>query len=52
MQLEYRAGLIERYGKEFVEQLESEANSKRDYKYTKQELIDIKNKYSEKINYL
>lgn len=52
MQLEYRAGLIERYGKEFVEQLESEANSKRDYKYTKQELIDIKNKYSEKVKQL
>ena len=48
----YRLGLIARYGKEFVEQLESEANSKRDYKYTKQELIDIKNKYSEKIKQL
>lgn len=47
--IEYRQGLIKRYGIEFVEQLESEANSKRVYKYTKQELIDIKKKYDLKI---
>lgn len=47
--IEYRQGLIKRHGIEFVEQLESEANSKRVYKYTKQELIDIKKKYDLKI---
>lgn len=38
-ELQYRAGLIDRYGREFVEQLESEANAKRVYKFTKAELI-------------
>jgi len=47
--IEYRQGLIKRHGVEFVEQLESEADSKRVYKYTKQELIDIKKKYDTKI---
>lgn len=41
----YRKGLIERYGKEYVEQLESESDSKRVYKYTKEELIAKKLKY-------
>ena len=45
----YRKGLIQRFGKEFVECLESESDSKRVYKYTKQELIEIKNKYLKKI---
>ena len=44
-ELQYRSGLIERYGINFVEQLESESNSKRDYKYTKEELIAKKLKY-------
>jgi len=43
--LEYRKGLIKRYGNDFVEQLESESDSKRDYKYTKEELIAKKLKY-------
>jgi len=43
--LEYRKGLIKRYGIEFVEQLESESDSKRDYKFTKAELISKKLKY-------
>jgi hypothetical protein len=43
--LEYRKGLIKRYGIEFVEQLESESDSKRDYKFTKEELIAKKLKY-------
>lgn len=47
--IEYRQGLIKRHGLEFVERLESEADSKRVYKYTKQELIDIKKKYDLKI---
>lgn len=47
--IEYRQGLIKRFNVEFVEKLESEADSKRVYKYTKQELIDIKKKYDLKI---
>lgn len=43
--LEYRAGLINRYGLEFVERLERTKDNGRNYKYTKQELIDIKIKY-------
>jgi hypothetical protein len=43
--LEYRKGLIKRYGIEFVEQLESESDSIRDYKFTKEELIAKKLKY-------
>lgn len=46
---EYRIGLVNRYGKEYVEQLEADSVIKRNYKYTKQELTDIKNFYSEKI---
>lgn len=44
-ELQYRKGLIERYGIEYVEQLESESDSKRVYKYTKEELIAKKLKY-------
>lgn len=44
---EYRIGLVNRYGKEFVEQLEADSISLRNYKYTKEELIEIKNKYKQ-----
>lgn len=37
--IEYRIGLVNRYGVEYVEQLESDAIKRKDYKYTKQELI-------------
>lgn len=47
--LEYRKGLIDRYGLEYVEELEAESVNKRVYKYTKDELIEIKNVYNEKI---
>jgi hypothetical protein len=46
--LEYRKGLVKRFGANFVETLEAESDSKRNYKYTRQELIDIKAKYDEK----
>lgn len=46
---EYRIGLVNRYGKEYVEQLESDSIIKRNYKYTKDELIQIKNLYNGKI---
>ncbi len=47
--LEYRKGLIKRYGNEFVENLDNLSVELRNYKYTKQELIDIKKKYDLKI---
>ena len=47
--LEYRKGLIKRYGNEFVENLDHLSIEGRNYKYTKQELIEIKNKYDTKI---
>jgi len=50
--LEYRKGLIARYGLEYVEQLESISNESRVYKYTKEELIQIKKKYDDKIKSL
>jgi hypothetical protein len=45
--LNFRKGLIERYGKEFVEQLEADSIRLRNYKYTKEQLIEIKNKYKQ-----
>jgi len=44
-ELNYRDGLIKRYGKEFVEQLESEKDAKRVYKWSDEELENIKQKY-------
>ncbi len=43
--LAYREGLINRYGLEFVERLEKQKDNGRNYKYTKVELVEIKNKY-------
>ena len=48
-ELQYRAGLISRYGLEYVSKLESESNEKRVYKYTKDELIAKKMQYDIKI---
>lgn len=48
-ELEYRDGLIHRYGIEFVERLESKKDAARVYKFTKDELIQIANKYKLKI---
>ena len=43
--LEYRKGLIKRFGIKFVEKLESESDQKRNYKYTREELIAKKFQY-------
>lgn len=43
--LEYRHGLINRYGLEFVERLERLKDNGRNYKFSKAELIEIKIKY-------
>jgi len=48
-ELQYRSGLISRYGIEFVNQLESESNEKRNHKFTKNELIAKKLQYDIKI---
>lgn len=48
-ELQYRKGLIERYGESFVSELESISDANRVYKYSKTELIEIKNKY-DKLN--
>jgi hypothetical protein len=50
--LEYRKGLIKRYGIEYVEELERIKDSLRSYKYSKSELLEIKAKYKQKINQL
>lgn len=44
-ELNYRLGLIERHGIEFVTQLEADAITKRNYKFSKEELIAKKLKY-------
>lgn len=43
--INYREGLIKRFGLEYVLQLESEADQKRVYKYTREELESIKSYY-------
>lgn len=43
--LEYRKGLIKRFGNAYVDELDSISDSKRNYKYTKAELIAKKLKY-------
>ena len=50
--LEYRRGLIERYGIDFVERIEMQANEKRAYKYSKDELQKIKEYYKNKVKEL
>ena len=45
----YRMGLVEKYSLESVRSLESIANQNRIYKFTREELIDIKKKYQKKI---
>ena len=44
---EYRVGLVNRFGEDFVKQLENDSIRLRNYKYSKQQLIDIKEHYKE-----
>jgi hypothetical protein len=44
-ELNYRDGLIKRYGHDYVNELEMMANETRNYKFTKEELIAKKIKY-------
>lgn len=50
--IEYRKGLIKRFDLAFVEQLESESDERRNYKYSKNELIAKKLQYEIKIKEL
>jgi hypothetical protein len=45
----YRLGLIHRFSKEYVLQLDADAIQKRDYKYSREELLEIKAHYKQKI---
>lgn len=45
---EYRIGLVNRFGEQFVNELEQDSQRLRSYKYTKDELIEIKKKYLDK----
>lgn len=49
--VEYRKGLIKRYGVKYVEDLESVSDAKRQHKYTRVELMEIIDKYKSKIKY-
>lgn len=44
-EIQYRRGLINRFGVNFVNKLEEDSNEKRNYKYTKSELIAKKIQY-------
>lgn len=50
--VEYRKGLINRYGEDYVFELESISDANRGYKYSRSELIDIANKYKMKLKQL
>lgn len=41
----YRLGLINRYGEEFVKKLDEEAIANRDYRWSREEISEIKKKY-------
>ena len=51
-EIEYRLGLVKRFSKEFVEQLEHDSIKGRNHKYTKNELIAKKMQYDIKIKEL
>jgi hypothetical protein len=45
LELNYRLGLIQRYGLEYTDEIEAKANETRNYKFAKCELIAKKLKY-------
>lgn len=47
--IEYRKGLIKKYGEGKVQELDELSNSKRQYKFTREELSEIAIKYKDKI---
>jgi len=50
--LEYHKGLINRYGQKYVDELDAIADDNRMKKFSRQELIDIANKYKLKLKKL
>lgn len=48
-EIQYRLGMVSRFGLDFVDKLESDSISRRVYKFSKDELIDINKKYQLKI---
>jgi len=48
-EINYRIGLVNKFGEEYVKELEIDSFSKRDYKFSKQELIAKKIQYDGKI---
>ena len=44
-EINYRMGLVERYGEEFVQELEQIKDANRLKKWTREDLLEIKNKY-------
>ena len=44
-ELNYRDGLIKRHGEDYVLEIEKKANDTRNYKFTKEELKEIRDKY-------
>jgi hypothetical protein len=46
---EYRKRLLEKFGSDWMKQLDDDADRLRQYSWTREELYDIKKKYSEKI---
>jgi hypothetical protein len=51
-ELNYRNGLVERYGLDYVNELEKKANETRNYKYTREELKEIKQTYLKRLKEL
>lgn len=51
-EIEYRLGLVKRYGEEFVKKLEEDSITRRVYKFTKNELIAKKLQYDIKVKEL
>jgi len=50
--IQYRIGLVDRYGEKFVKALEMRSNRNRKYRYTREELIEIKEYYKQKVKEL
>lgn len=46
---EYRKGILKRYGQDFLNELDKAAIEKRNHKYTREELIEIKKHYTQKL---
>lgn len=46
----YRVNLVKRFSEKYLQELEDYANKTKNYKYTREELQQIKEKYKQKIN--